>query len=812
MKISLKWLNEYVDIKDYFSKPQELADLLTNTGLEVDAVANLSEQFQNIVVGQVSELGKHPDADKLTVCQIDAGEGSLRQIICGAKNHKQGDKVVVTLPGAVLPGDFKIKDSKIRGVESKGMLASESELGLADEAEGILILPADAPVGTAFAEYAGLDDVILEISVTPNRADCMSHVGLAREVACLLGRPYELPVSDFDGKGGATSDLVNLSLNNADLCPRYAGRGIFGVKVGPSPAWLKTRLEAVDINSINNVVDVTNYVMLELGQPLHAFDAAEIAGKKIIVENSQKGETFKTLDGTEIKLTGEELTIRDGERPVALAGVVGGLNSGVTESTKDIFLEAAFFTNEGVRHTSRRFGIETDSAQRFSRGTDPDGVLKAMNRAAQLIQEVAGGSISKDFFDEYPKPLKHDPIKVGVDFVSQKMGYPVDGADFSQWMVRLGCQVKELGDGQFEVQPPAFRWDLFHDVDLVEEYGRLNGYDKIPEVMPALNSEPSASAPEFIHENHLCDLLAREGFFQAVNYRFLSRKHQDEFLGDKSRLGSVGLAPVGETVTVRNPLSEELGVMRESLLPGLFENALHNYRHGKETGRLFEVDQVFGNTGDGYGQSARVGLMAWGQTTGLWDGKGARPAVFDLKSALERTCARIQINNVDWRTLKTDQVPDFLHPKQCAGIFVEGRMIGVVGSLHPQILEENKIRHSMAVAELDLSALMRGQPRIIKAKSISKFPAVERDLAVVLPSDLEASKVQKEIQKAGAPLVQSVKVFDVFEGGNLKDGERSVSFRMLCQKMDGTLSDEELKGLQGKVIASLEKKLKVALR
>ncbi len=812
MKISLKWLNEYVDIKDYFSKPQELADLLTNSGLEVDAVANLSEQFQNIVVGQVSELGQHPDADKLTVCQIDAGEGFLRQIICGAKNHKQGDKVVVTLPGAVLPGDFKIKDSKIRGVESKGMLASESELGLADEAEGIMILPADAPVGTSFAEYAGLDDVILEISVTPNRADCMSHVGLAREVACLLGRPYELPVSDFEAQGAASSELVTLSLNNSELCPRYAGRAIFGVKVGPSPTWLKSRLEAVDINSINNVVDVTNYVMLELGQPLHAFDAALIAGKKIIIENSKKGEIFQTLDGTEVELTGEELTIRDGERPVALAGVVGGLNSGVTPSTTDVFLESAFFTNEGVRHTSRRFGIETDSAQRFSRGTDPDGVLKAMNRAVQLIQQVAGGSISKDFYDEYPKPLKHPPIMVGVDFISQKMGYPVEAQDFSQWMVRLGCQVKELGGGKFAVQPPAFRWDLLDDVDLVEEYGRLNGYDKIPEVMPALHSEPGVDATEFTAENRVAHLLAREGFFQAVNYRFLSRQVQDDFLGKKSLLSAVGLALVGETVALRNPLSEELGVMRESLLPGLFQNVLHNYRHGKEWGRLFEVDQVFGKTSEGYAQSSRLGLVAWGQSQGLWNADIQRPVVYDLKAALERTCARLQINNVDWRTLKSDQVPEFLHPKQCSGIFVEGRMLGVMGSLHPQVLETHKIRHSVAVGELDLGALMRGQPRILKAKSISKFPAVERDLAVVLPADLEASKVQKEIQKSGAPLVQSVRVFDVFEGGNLKEGERSVSFRILCQKMDGTLSDEELKGLQSKVIASLEKKLKVALR
>lgn len=812
MKISLKWLSEYVKVDEFFSKPQELADLLTNSGLEVDAVTNLKELYEHIVVGHVTELGKHPDADRLTVCQVNIGDKTLRQIVCGAKNHKQGDKVVVTLPGAVLPGNFEIKNSKIRGVESFGMMASESELGLSEESEGILILPADAPAGTSFAEYQGLDDVIFEVSVTPNRADCMSHLGLAREVACLLDRKWEGPNTKLKASGGSSKSFIQLNLKNSELCPRYAGRAIFGVKVGPSPSWLKSRLEAVDMNSVNNIVDVTNYVMLEMGQPLHAFDADEVSDKKIVVENSNMGETFTTLDGTEIQLTGEELTIRDGSRAVALAGVVGGKNSGVTEKTKDIFLEAAFFNNGGVRHTSRRFGIETDSAQRFARGTDPEGVLAAMNRACELIQQVAGGDIAKDYWDEYPKPFKHAVITVSLDYVQQRLGYSVEAADFKNWLLRLGCDVKEK-KGVFQVQPPAYRWDLFFDVDLVEEYARLHGYENIPEKMPALTSEPTSHAKSFQNENRMCDLLVREGFHQAVNYRFLNQEFQKQFLGDVSLLAQVGLSSVGDIIKVKNPLSEDLGVMRESLLPGLFQNAIHNYRHGKEFGRQFELDYIFGkNSKNEYAQSSRLSMIGWGQNPSVWNQKTERPVVYDLKASLERTCRRLNIKNIDWRAIAKEKVPEFLHPMQCAGAFIEGRLLGVVGSLHPALLAEHKIRHSMAVCDIDFEGLMRGQPRVVQSKSISKFPSVERDLAVVIPKNLQVSKVIQVIQKSGAPFVHSVEVFDVFQGGNLKDEERSVSFKMLCQKMDGTFSDDELKSLQAKVIQSLESKLKLSLR
>lgn len=812
MKISLKWLHEYVDVNEFFENPQGLADLLTNAGLEVDSITNQREQFQNIVVGHIKEYGKHPDADKLTVCQLDAGEGSLRQIICGAKNHKQGDKVVVCLPGSILPGDFKIKDSKIRGVESKGMLASESELGLSDESEGILILPEDAPVGKSFAEYRGLDDVHFELSVTANRADCMSHLGLAREVACVLGRPYKVPAPKIETKGDKTSSQVKLTVKNSEACPRYAGRLIQGVKVGPSPAWMRTRLEASGMNSINNIVDVTNYVMLEMGQPLHAFDLNFLKGSEIIVRDSVSGEKFKTLDGTDIDLTGEELVICDAQKPVALAGVVGGLNSGVVDETKDIFLEAAFFTNERVRHTARRFGIETESGQRFSRGTDPEGVVNAMNRACELIQEVAGGKIGEDFLDDYPNPVKREPVLVKTSYVEERCGYPVADKDFSHWMTRLGCHVKEKAPDEFEILAPVFRWDLFVDVDFVEEYARLNGYDKIPETMPSLETEPAEDVKDFSLNNKLADLMVREGFFQAVNYNFLSEGYQSETLGDLQRFEKMGLQTAGESVEVRNPLSEEFAVMRKSVLPSLLANALHNYRHGTQIGRLFELGHGFEKKDGAYSQNTRLGAVVWGDTKTLWGSGKKRPAVFDLKAALVRTFERLQIKSVDFRELKPEDCPEMLHPKQAAGLFIEGRMLGFIGTLHPLLKSEMKLRHDLAVCEINFDGLMRGQPRIVKSSSISLYPAVERDLSVMVPASVSSVKVEKEIKKSGAPLVQSVELFDLFTDDKMEDGERSLSFKMVCQKMDGTLSDEELKGLQAKVLGSLEKKLNVTLR
>ena len=531
MKISLKWLNDHVEIMDFASRADDLAKLLTDAGLEVEAIENKAEAFRHVVVGHILKLERHPNADRLTVCQLDVGTGTAQQIVCGATNHRQGDRVVVTLPGAVLPGDFAIKKSKIRDVESNGMLASESELGLKAEAEGILILPADAPVGKPFAEYFGLEDVVFELKITPNRADCLSHLGLARELACLLERPLKaVPLDLKTDEAVKTRSHVALEVRDPENCRRYAGRVIDGVEVGPSPAWLKSRLESVGMKSINNVVDVTNFVMMDLGQPMHAFDLAHLHGGRITVAASTAGETFTTLDGRALTLTGDELTIRDGDRAVALAGAIGGQNSGVSAQTKSIFLESAHFAMDSVRRTARRHGLQTDSAYRFSRGVDPSGIRRALDRASALIGQVAGGRAAADAWDEYPRPLTPPVIAVTAAFVGQRLGYAVSTEDLRAALVRLGARVDVAGD-TLTVTSPAFRYDLEQPADLVEEFGRLRGYDHIPETLPPLNVAPLRLDPGFVLEQRVNALARGAGLTQAVNYGFVNGTAQSELLG-----------------------------------------------------------------------------------------------------------------------------------------------------------------------------------------------------------------------------------------------------------------------------------------
>lgn len=809
MKISLRWLNDHVDIMDYAAKAEELAKLLTGAGLEVEAAENRAEQFKNVVVGHILKLDRHPNADRLTVCQVDAGEGTPRQIVCGAKNHKAGDKVVVTLPGAVLPGNFEIKKSKIRDVESLGMLASESELGLKKESEGILILPADAPVGKPFAEYFGLDDVILEINVTPNRADCLSHLGIARELACLLDRKLKTVAAEFKSeKSFSSKSTVKLEVKDAALCPRYSGRAIRKVKVGPSPAWLKTRLESVGLNSINNVVDVTNFIMMDLGQPLHAFDVAKLKGGKIIVDRAPAGEKFKTLDDTDMTLTGDELTIRDQERAVCVAGAIGGQNSGVTDATTDLFIESAHFAMDSVRRTARRHGLQTDSAYRFSRGTDASGVVRALNRACALIQQVAGGEVACDEWDIQAKAKSAKSIEVSAEFVAQKLGYKVEPKDLETWLKRLGCQVKGA-KGEYTVTPPEFRMDLEQDVDLVEEYGRLNGYDHIPDALPALSYAPLIPDKAAAFESRVAALAREAGLSQCVNYGFLGRKFQSDTLGPVDAYKGAGLELTAQPIMVKNPLSEDLDTMRVSLVPGLLKNLLHNLRHGNSSGRLFESGFVFRRGPEGYEQDSRLAVVAWGQALDLWS-KNEVAIFFDLKSRLQKIFDRLLISQVQWNPWATPA--SLLHPAQAATVFIEGRNVGYLGTIHPQWQMNEKVRVPVAVGEIDLKALIRGQPRTVKFKGVSKFPAVERDLAFVLPKALKAQDVALEIKKSGGALLQSVQIFDVFEGGNLPPEHVSVAYKMIFQDMNETLTEEKLAAMQNQIVSSVEKKLSVKVR
>lgn len=823
MKISLKWLSDYLDLQDDMTKPDGLAALLTAAGIEVEAVQNLAKSFDHVVIGEILKKDQHPNADRLTLCQVSTGEGVVHQIVCGARNHNAGDRIVVALPGAVLPGNFVIKRSKIRDVESGGMLCSEKELGLKEESEGILILPKDAPVGKPFAAYMGLDDVLFELKVTPNRADCLSHFGLAREIGTLRGREARFPNEPIAENGGSTRSQVQVELKDSEMCPRYAGRGVRGVKVGPSPDWLKKRLEAVGINSINNVVDVTNFVMLELGQPLHAFDVRSLQGRKVVIDRAVAGETFTTLDGTDLKLDGSELTIRDGERAVALAGIVGGKNSGIQDDTTEIFIESAYFTPAAVRRTARKFGVETDSSYRFARGTNPEAVPLALNRAAHLVQKVAGGEIMGEPYDLYPHPIVRAPIEISVSMVSERLGYQVAPEDFKNWMKRLGCSLDPLkGSGQadsWQILPPMFRWDLTIDMDLVEEYARLNGYQHIPESLPSLSYMPAENDLMFTLEAKIRRLLQGEGALQAINYGFISSTFQTRILGDVARMNAVGLDVAAEPVRLVNPLNEELNVMRTALVPGLLKNMQHNSRHGNTFGRLFELG--FGHSvqigGDGkkvYLQQSRLGFAYWGVPADLWkngDSKEA-PTVFSVKATVENLLRALGLRKWRWVQMISGSTPEFLHPGQAASLEVEGKVCGFIGTLHPLLAEELKIRESAAVAEFNLERLLTGQPRFPQYQAISKMPAVDRDIALVMPKELAAASVEAEIRKTAGQLLRELRIFDVFEGGTLPEGQKSVAFRMIFQAQDSTLEDEKVNEMRDKVVKAVVDKFGVSVR
>ena len=810
MKISLKWLNEYIDLQDYNDKLPELSQMLTSAGLEVENIENPSVHWDKVVVGKIVEFGKHPDADRLTLCQVDIGGDKPSQIVCGATNHKLGDSVAVATPGSVLPGNFKIKKSKIRGVESHGMLCSVKELGIGEDAEGILLLSDEPTPGKSFNEiYDG--DVVFELNVTPNRADCLSHIGLARELATLLDRPVKLPPANFTEEAAAASDKISVELVDDKACPRYCGRVIGDVKVGPSPDWLKSRLQAVGVNSINNVVDITNYVMFEYGQPLHAFDFDLLRGGQLSISKAKAGEAFVSLDGSEISLTDADLLIRDGKGPVAMAGVVGGENSGVSEKTNTLFLESAFFTAESVRKTARFHGIETDACYRFSRGVDPSQTLNAMDRAAALFVEIAGGKVLKGSFDLYPKPVEFPAIAIQCEYVAQRLGYEVAPADFQKWMERLGCKVAAQGNA-LQVTPPPFRWDLALPEDLVEEYGRLVGYDHILEKLPPLVEAPTKDTPTYGHKTRVRQLLAGLGCYEAVNYAFIPEGSTAQLWGSPQVANSFGIRWEEESVTITNPLSEDYKVMRESLLPGLLNNIEHNDHHGVSLGRLFELGQGHFVDGD-FQEQPRLAFAFWGEPEGLWHKKDKTFAIYSLKASVEALLKKLGCKSWQWRKIPAESCPPGLHSGQAVSLIFEGKAIGVLGSLHPLIQGQRKIRSAVALAEFDFEKLMARQPRLHKFKGVPKFPGVDRDIALLVPETLAVHEIHGQIKKSAGPLLESSQVFDLYQDKDLKAaGQRSVAFRLRFQSDKETLSDAVINKLRDDVVGHLTAKLPVESR
>ena len=837
MKISLNYLNKYIDLHDFFHKPDELSDILCKAGIEAESWENLSKKFKDLLVVEVKKIKKHPSADRLRLCNVSAdSEFESRSIVCGASNFEEGDKTVLALPGVTLPGGLNIQTQKIRGELSHGMMLSFSELGFAPqdaENEGIIVLPKDTPSGKDFADFADLNDIIFEFAITPNRSDCLSHYGLARELSCLLNRPIlkEVLTKRPTDTGSSIKKQLGLEIKQPDLCFRYTGRAVYNITVQPSPIWLKTGLEKLGLKSINNIVDVTNYLMIQTGQPLHAFDLNKLSNK-IVVDFSKKGERFKTLDDNEIQLTGKELCIRDAKNAVALAGVIGGRESGVHPNTKNIFLESACFDPLHVQWVSKYWKMDTDASYRFSRGVDSEMTENVLQEASALIQSLAGGEISKDHHDEYPRPYKSKSISIQQKDLEKRLGLSVDFKKFNTWMTKLNCKTElSKQKDSAKVSLPSFRFDLHIKEDLIEEFARLEGYDKIPESNSLIPSLPVGlkDVENYHRETQIAKILAGEGFFQCINHSFISKEFSDNFIAnskerflqdEKSQaVEDCVFSYLGhnettwEPVFIKNPLSSEHDMMRISIAPSLFKNAVHNLRHGSPYGRLFELGFVFSKKQKIYQEHPRLALLAWGQQKGLWSDSKKRLCVYDLKTAISSLLDNLSVINYEWEQVFTN-IPSFMHPGQFMQLKVQGQSCGYIGSIHPLLLQRDKIKTDMSVAELDMKPLLKEEVSRKTFKKFSYFPQVERDISLIVPENLPAGVLIKSLKQIAGALCYDVKLFDSY---TIKDKDtnmenRSFTFRLYLQSQNKTLTDQDLTHLQNRILTELKAKWPVKLR
>ncbi|MDD2308242.1 MAG: phenylalanine--tRNA ligase subunit beta [Desulfuromonadaceae bacterium] len=802
MNVTYNWLKEFVDFDE---TPDELAELLTMLGLEVEAMAKLGAGLDDVVVALVEEKRPHPNADKLSICRVNNGKDVLN-VVCGAQNFKQGDTVALAQIGAVLPGDFKIKKSKIRGEDSCGMLCSEKELGLAEESAGIMVLPPSlAPIGTPVFSALGLKDTVFEIGLTPNRSDCLSVIGIARDIAAKLNLKLRYPQCTIVEGPEKVESIIGVTIEDPDLCPRYAARYISGCTIAPSPEWLVKRLNAIDMRSINNVVDITNLIMMESGQPLHAFDCLRLSGQRIVVRTAADGEQFTTLDNQQRVLTPADLVICDAERPVALAGVMGGLNSEIESTTTSILLESAFFKPAAVRKTSKRLGLHTESSHRFERGIDIEGVGRALDRAASLIVELAGGVLAEGCIDIYPGKSDRKAIIFRPEKANELIGIDLDRDVIIDILTRLECRVSPCADGSVAVIPPHYRIDLEREIDLIEEIARLNGYDKILATMPIARVISDRPTRHQETEKRVRDLLVNNGMTEIINFSFTAPDAAGKLLlnDDDPRRIAIKLA---------NPLVDEQSVMRTTLLPGLLETTAKNMNFRSLDLKLFEMRRVY-FPGDGE-DMPREPLCIVGAITGSRDGDGwSRPNepvdFFDAKGIVETVLDVLDIGGVSWVVENTDP---YYHPGKSCRVFAGREQVGSVGELHPLVQKNFEIEKPVFCFELNFEKLVKLSRTKKTILAPSRFPDSARDIAMLIPEELAAVKILECIRAEKSKEIEHVQIFDVYRGKGVPDGYKSIAVRIRYRSFERTLAEEEIASLHKKIVTNLIDKLKVTVR
>ncbi len=797
MLLSMKWLREFVP---FVGTAVELGQKLTMLGLELEEIVDPFENIAPIVVGHVVSCERHPEADKLSVCKVDVGQETALDIVCGAPNVAQGQKVPVALVGTTMPGGLLIKKAKLRGQPSMGMICSERELGLSEDHSGIMVLPADAPTGQLFVEYFDLDREVLNISITPNRADCMSVLGLAREVALACDLPLTLPSFTLEERGKDASQAVAIDIADAEQCSLYQGRLLENVRIGASPAHIRYRLHAVGIRPISNIVDVTNYVLMECGQPLHAFDCAKIRDARIGIALASEGEKVTTLDGQERTLTANDLTIRDGQGAVALAGVMGGLESEITEASSTVFLESAVFRPASIRKTSRRLGLSSEASYRFERGVDQVGNTWAMNRAASMMAELSGASVRPGVCKAEPQPWQAPSMTFRLARANALLGLELTEEFCHNVLVKIGCTVDKSDASCWRVLGPSWRCDMGREADLIEEVGRVYGLDRIEPVLPVVRHlVDDAGKPEssFAFWSRIKAWASGLGLNESVNYSFVGHKDLD-FLN----------LPKDKRVSIVNPLSSEQDALRTSLAPGLLQNVRHNRAQGNTGLRLFELAHVF--FADSASETTavefgRLGILLHGaRFDAMWPQVDADADYSDLKGIVEHLCATLHLGEATYT--QTEAHP-FLAPS--VQITVQGQELGVMGMVQSDLADAFHAQKPIWLAEIDLDRVrVLADTAYISFKALASFPPVRRDVTVMADTTLRVGDVLGAVRGMKLSLFEDISLIDMFEPA---EGGCNATYRLTFRHASRTLKDAEVDKEKDKIVQSLIKALGVRI-
>ncbi|MDF2548448.1 MAG: phenylalanine--tRNA ligase subunit beta [Anaerosolibacter sp.] len=797
MFVPLKWLKDYVDI-DHMDV-RKLSEDLEMSGSKVEAVEVLGEEIDKVVVGKILEIQRHPNADKLLVTKVDVGS-EIIQIVTGADNIQEGHYVPIVLVGGTLPGGVKIKKGKLRGEESSGMMCSAKELGLVDKVipayqkDGIYILDQAYTPGDDIKGILGIKGHVIEFEITPNRPDCLSMLGMARETAATFNLDMNYPEIKINHEHGNIEEVASVEVLNTDFCRRYAARAATDIVIKPSPEWMQRRLMEAGVRPISNIVDITNYVMLEMGQPLHAFDLNMLTDKKIIVKQAEEGSVFTTLDGTERKLDSSMLMICDGEKPVAIAGVMGGENSEVTDETRAILLESANFYNDNVRATSKKLGLRTEASARFEKGVDPNIALNAVNRACQLIEELGAGKIVGGIIDIYPNKLEKRSLKARPQRINDLLGTKLSPEEISNILQKLEIEVSQDEEGLL-LAIPTFRQDITEEIDIVEEVARIYGYNRIDVTIPKGNSQGAKTNGQII-EDYAKKYLNAAGVTEISTYSFVSPKGFD-------MIGLPEESFMRRSVKLINPLGEENSIMRTTLMPNMLEVLSRNNNRNVESVKAFEIGRVF------LPHSIPVDQLPIEKpvlTLGMY---GQNIDFFTMKGTIESVFHNLGIQNIAFTPEKNH--PTF-HPGRCANLVWENHILGVIGEIHPDVAENYDLEVRTYLGEIDFNIVLQitRLDRIYKA--LPKYPAITRDIALVVKDEVYVKQIEDIIKENGGKLLEQVQLFDVYKGKQIKEGYKSVAYALTYRGEDRTLTDEEVVKVHDKILNQLKEKLDAQLR